>query len=231
MSDPRSLSRRAALAGLGAGGLSLAFASHVAAGPPLANRETGGATGAPTAAAEQEQVAVNLHSETTMAAGTASLASHPLTGLWLATVRRPSNPDETIVVPSVFSADGTVMLMFPISDVGDAGVQLRGVAIGTWEALDYASGHFTAVQVLSDSEGAFKGSVTIDGYPRVLPGGASFEDNSESSAMMLRDSLNRVIHAVQGAIASSMVGSRMSPGHSGFVDATYDDPARLGDPR
>lgn len=231
MSDTRSLTRRAALAGLGAGGLGLAFSSHLAAGPPVANRETGVDSGGSSDVVTQMAVPVDLHSENSMAASTVSLASHPLTGLWLASVRRPSNPEETMVVPSVFSADGTVMLMFPVSESGDDGVLLKGMAIGTWESLDYQSGHFTVVQVLSDSEGAFKGSVTIDGYPRVLPGGTTLEANSESSIMTFRDAVNRVTHVLQGAIASNMAGARMSPGHSGFVDAAYDEPANPTAPR
>lgn len=231
MSDTRSLTRRAALAGIGAGGLSLAFASRMAANPPVANVETGSDSSGTGDSAAQVPVGVDLHSENTFAANNVAMADHPLTGLWLATVTMASHPDEKVVVPSVFSGDGTVLLMFPVAERGDAGVELRGMAVGTWEMLDYESGHFTAVQVLCNGDGVFTGSITIDGYPRVRPGGLSFEDNNENSAMTFRDSLNRVVHALHGAVASNMVGSRMSPGNSGFVDAVYDIPANPVTPR
>lgn len=203
------MTRRAALAGLGAGSLGLAMTSRVIAGPIVANRETGSGP------------------EDSGSASSLSMKDHPLAGLWLAMVKRPSNPAVTVVVPSVFSADGSVMLMFPVAEAAEAGVMLQGVAVGTWEALDEQSAHFTAVQVLCDGEGAFHGSVTIDGYPRVRAGGLTFEDNDEKSLLTIRDSANAIVNTLAGALASNMVGTRMSPGNAGFPNL----PPRLTDPR
>lgn len=96
-----------------------------------------------------------------------SLADHPLTGLWLTMVALSSNPDVTVAVPSIYGADGSLVLLYPCSELGQGGVQLKGAAIGTWEAMDDHTGHFTTVQVLSNMEGTYLGTLTLDGHPKV----------------------------------------------------------------
>lgn len=223
MSEPRSITRRKALVGFGASGLGLAMATRVGAKP---NRETGSG---PAGSEAEEPIAVSFNSENTMAANNVSLADHPLKGLWLARVNLPSNPGAAVNVPSVFSSDGTVMMMFPVTENAGSRVRLKGMAIGMWEPLDFQSAHFTVVQVVSDSDGNYEGTVTIDGYPKVHPGGLTFEDNNESSHLTVRDAIDVVAEELSGALASSMLGNRMSAGNAGFVEVGLP-PARI-DPR
>jgi hypothetical protein len=53
------------------------------------------------------------------------LASHPLTGWWLAMANPPLPEDPQIVAPSYFGADGSVVLFFPVSQKGPQGVQVN----------------------------------------------------------------------------------------------------------
>lgn len=222
MSEPRSITRRKALVGFGASGIGLAMASRASAAP---TRDPGTVVGG----FEEEPKPVSFHSENTLAATSVSLADHPLKGLWLSRVRMPARPDVVVNVPTVFGTDGTVMMMFPVSENGGSHVQMKGIALGMWEPLDFQSAHFTVVQVVSDSDGNYEGTITIDGYPKVNAGGLTFEDNNESSHLTIRDAIDLVSEELSGALASSMLGNRMSAGNAGFVDVGLP-PARE-DPR
>lgn len=108
MSEQQSVSRRAALAGLGAGGLGVALGSRLAG----------------ASAGEQ--------------AG--PLADHPLAGIWMAMVTLPSAPDVAVAVPSIYGADGFVLLAFPPSQVGPNGVQFKSVSLVPGKRLTSAVG-------------------------------------------------------------------------------------------
>ncbi len=96
-------------------------------------------------------------------ASQATLAGHPLTGVWMAMANPPLPDSPQIAAPSVFSADGSVLLMFPLTQVGPQGVVFNSPYIGTWQSDGERRGHFTAVQVLSDANGTFLGTTTVDG--------------------------------------------------------------------
>jgi DNA-binding CsgD family transcriptional regulator len=49
-----------------------------------------------------------------------ALASHPLTGAWLAMAHPPLPDDPQVAVPSIVGADRTVLLMFPLTQAGYA---------------------------------------------------------------------------------------------------------------
>jgi hypothetical protein len=184
-----AVSRRAALAGLGAGGLGLALA----------------ATARPASAQD---------------AGAADLAGHPLTGTWLAMANPPLPDDPQIAVPSLFGADGSVLLMFPLTQARPQGVQFNSAYVGTWEADGERRGHFTAVQVLSDANGAFLGSVTVDGYPEVSADGQTFVDDGSRVVVTIRDPAGATVQQFPGAGARPVTGIRMGPGSPGFPAAT-----------
>jgi hypothetical protein len=211
MSEPRSITRRQALVGFGASGIGLAMASRASAAP---TRDPGTVVGG----FEEEPVSTSLHSENTMAATNVALADHPIKGLWLARVQLPSRPGVTVNVPTVFGSDGTVMMMFPVTENNGSRVQMKGMAIGAWEALDFQSVHFTVVQTVSDADGNYEGTITIDGYPKVQAGALSFEDNDEKSRLIVRDAFDIVANELSGSLASNIVANRMSAGHAGFVE-------------
>src|SRR5680860_35909 len=84
---------------------------------------------------------------------------HPLTGMWLA-MPNPTLPEgPPFPAPSLFAADGTVLLSFPVCQRGANGVEFYSPVVGTWEPHDEQTGHFTAVQTISDIEGTFLSSV------------------------------------------------------------------------
>jgi hypothetical protein len=185
----QSVSRRAALAGLGASGLGLALTATV--------RQASAQDATPNA-----------------------LANHPLTGSWLAMANPPLPEDPQVAVPSLFSADGSVLLMFPLTQAGPQGVQFNSAYVGTWEADSERRGHFTAVQLLSDAAGTFLGSVTVDGYPEVSEDGLTFIDDGSKVIVTIRDPAGAIVQQFPGAGGRPVTGIRMGPGAPGFPEIT-----------
>lgn len=208
MSTSHPLSRRRAIAGLGAGSLGAILATQALAAPPTVDTGVSGGGGG-------------------------SLANHPLVGLWLALVEIPSNPGVSVAVPTHFGADGSAILFYPATEVAAHGVQVKGVAVGTWEATGSRSGHFTAVQALSDINGGYLGSVTVDGYPEVGDDGNSFAVNSALERLTIRNAQNLVTSRLSGSVANPMRAARMRPGFDGFPADTATDlpPVPREDPR
>lgn len=186
-----TVSRRTALAGLGAGGLGLALTARGAAAQT-------------------------------------DLANHPLTGTWLAMANPPLPDDPQFAAPSLFAADGSVLLMFPLTQVGPQGVQFNSPYVGTWEPDGERRGHFTAVQLLSDADGAFLGSITVDGYPDVSEDGQTFTDDGSKVMVTIRDPAGAVVQEVLPTGAPNgrpVTGTRMSPGSPGFPTSAAATPA------
>jgi hypothetical protein len=186
---PPVLSRRTALAGIGAGGLGVALA---------ATARTSNAQDAAT-----------------------DLANHPLTGTWMA-MANPALPDNPQVpVPSLFGADGTVLLNFPIVDIGPQGMQFQSAYVGVWEAYDAHRGHFTATQTISAPDGTLVGTVTVDGHPLVSDDGLTFIDDGSLVTVTIRDAAGAVVTVVPpGTPGRPVTGVRMNVGLPGFPDAT-----------
>lgn len=150
------------------------------------------------------------------------LASHPLTGTWLATAN-PVLPDAPqFPAPSLFAADGTVLLVFPPSQDGPQGPFFNAPAMGVWEPDGEQRGHFTAVQVMSAADGTFLGSVTIDGYPEVSEDGQHFIDDMSRATITIRDAAGAIVDQVlpTGQPAGRPVtGVRMAVGAPGFHES------------
>ncbi|MGH2614191.1 MAG: hypothetical protein ACRDJC_03045 [Thermomicrobiales bacterium] len=151
------------------------------------------------------------------------LSGHPLTGTWLAMANPPLPDDPQIPVPSLFAADGTVLLGFPATQRGPEGVQFTSSYVGTWEPDDERTGHFTAVQLISAADGAFLGTVTVDGYPQVSDDGLSFTDDGSQVIVTLRDAtgaiVNQIVPTVQPA-GRPVTAVRMGVGSPGFPQGT-----------
>ena len=187
----RSMSRRAAVAGVGAGSLGAALALSASPGRALGQDAAG------------------------------ALADHPLTGVWLAMPNPPLPDAPQFPAPSVFAADGTVLLVFPPTQAGPQGVQFNSAYVGTWEADDERRGHFTAVQLLSGADGAFLGSITVDGYPEVGADGQTFVDDGSRVTVTIRDSAGAVVQVVPpGTGGRPVTAVRMGVGSPGFPEAT-----------
>ena len=155
---------------------------------------------------------------------TASLADHPMTGMWLAMANPPLPDDPRVPVPSLLAADGTVLLMFPVTQKGPQGVQFNSAYVGTWEPETERRAHFTAVQLLSDADGTFLGSVTVDGHPEASEDGQRFTDDNEMVMVTIRDAAGAVVQQMSGAGAPPITGRRMAPGTPGFPEGTISTP-------
>ena len=151
---------------------------------------------------------------------TASLADHPLTGTWLAMV--PVTPGAPLVhIPSIYTADGQVVTAWPVTQVGAQGVAFASSVVGTWEADGERRGHFTAVQVLSDANGAFTGTVTIDGHPEVSEDGRTFTDDWSETKLTVRDPTGNLVMVVGGdGSFPPVTATRMGVGSPGFPEET-----------
>jgi len=136
----------------------------------------------------------------------------------------PPLPDAPqVAAPSLFGTDGTVLLMLPLTQVDRQGVVFNSAAVGTWEPDSDRRGHFTAVQVLSDSAGTFLGTTTIDGYPEVSEDGQTFVDDGSKVIVTIRDATGAIVNQIMptGQPAGRPVtGMRMGVGVPGFPEET-----------
>lgn len=81
------------------------------------------------------------------------MTGHPLVGSWLA-IAVPRDPGaQTIAVTGTFAADGSLVLGYPVAQVGPQGVAFAGPGIGRWESTGERAARFTVVVVLSDATG------------------------------------------------------------------------------
>jgi hypothetical protein len=148
---------------------------------------------------------------------TTSLADHPNVGAWM--VSTPIGP-----ALAVFAPDGTVVQGVPTTQAGPQGTSYVSTEVGMWEPLDDRSVHFTAVQLVSDADGAFTGTVTIDAYHTVSADGRMFISD-ERSSVTIRDAQNHVLDVIQGGPPA--IGTRIAVGAPGFpeTDAVSPSPA------
>lgn len=179
-----SLSRRAALAGFGAGGLGVAIA-------------------ATTRSASAQDSAD-------------AMASHPIVGVWNAVT--PGGP-----APGIFLPNGIVLMSVPVTQVGPNGLTYVSSQPGTWEPVSDRGVHFTGVQLHSDANGVYTGSVTIDGYPVVSDDGQTILDDQSQGKITIRDAAGAILQEMPTAGAPPVTGIRMAvgaPGFSSHADAT-----------
>jgi hypothetical protein len=148
----------------------------------------------------------------------ASLADHPLTGTWLAMV--PVTPGAPLVpIPSIYTADGQIVTAWPVTQAGAQSVAFASSVVGTWERTGERTAHFTGVQVLSDANGAFTGTVTIDGHPAVSEDGQTFTDDWSETKLTVRDPTGNIVMVVGGDGSFPPVTAiRMGVGSPGFPD-------------
>jgi hypothetical protein len=151
---------------------------------------------------------------------TSDLAGHPLTGTWLAMANPPLAEDPPFAAPSLFGADGTVLLVFPPTQVGPQGMTLNAPIVGVWAPDSERRGHFTAVQPLSDANGAYLGTVTIDGYPEVSEDGQTFIDDGSRAVVTIRDATGTIAQQVPAVGDRPVTAIRMGVGSPGFPEET-----------
>lgn len=162
-------------------------------------------------------IGIALAAQGSGAAQEISRADHPMTGVWMAMANPPLPDDPQVAAPSIFGADGTVLLMFPLTQAGPQGAQFNAAYVGVWEPYDEQTAHFTATQSLSDAEGTFLGTVTVDGHPKVSEDGMSFSDDGSLVTVTIRDATGAVVTVVPpGTPGRPVTGIKMRVGNPGF---------------
>jgi hypothetical protein len=141
-------------------------------------------------------------------------ASHPIVGVWNAVA--PGGPSV-----ANFQADGSVTFAAPANYVDPAlGVVFQGSSMGTWEPTGERSIHGTWITYLSDGDGTFLGTVTIDGYPEVSADGRSLTDDQSRVMITIRDAAGVVVQEIAPAGAPPVIGNRIEVGQPNFPPST-----------
>ncbi len=91
-----------------------------------------------------------------------------------------------------------MVIVAPPTRTGPQGVSFVSSGVGTWEPTSGRGIHFTVVQLLSDVNGTYTGSVTIDGHPTVSEDDRTFVDDSPDSGPTIRDAAGHVLAAPRG---------------------------------
>jgi hypothetical protein len=148
-------------------------------------------------------------------AASAAMANHPMVGVWMVTT--PSG-----LAPGIFTPDGIAIIIVPATGNSPLGTTYVSTEIGTWEPISERGIHFTAVQLHSDANGNYVGSITIDGYPVVSADGQSLVDDSPDSGPTIRDAQGNVLDVLRGG--PPVTGVRMGVGAPGFTEAATTGP-------
>jgi hypothetical protein len=148
------------------------------------------------------------------AAAPVDYSDHPIVGAWM--VATPIGPSL-----AVFFADGTNIQGVPTAQAGPLGVTFTGAQVGTWEPDGDRRIHFTGVQLHTDAGGAFVGTVTIDGHPRVSADGQTLIDDAPETTVTVRDAANSVVSVITSNTGGPpATGVRMGVGAPGFPPTT-----------
>jgi hypothetical protein len=146
----------------------------------------------------------------------ADFSGHAFVGTWMATT--PGG-----LALGNFAADCSVVMALQASQAGPMGVAFVSSEVGRWEPVDERTAHFTAVQILSDADGQFIGTITIDGYPVVSEDGQTITDDGSSGSVTIRDAANQVVDTITEP--PTVTGVRMAVGAPGFPEETAATPS------
>ena len=164
----------------------------------------------------------HLDPATAQEATPSALARHSIVGAWM--IMNPGNPPNAS--PAIFSADGTFSAAGAPSAIDpQRGVVLGSPVIGVWEPTGERSVHVTWVQALSDLNGTYLGTFTLDGYPEVSADGQSWDDEGTQVHFTIRDASNTIVQEVGGGNAAEPAtppvhAMRMQVGNPGLPEGT-----------
>lgn len=156
------------------------------------------------------------------AQGTPDMADHPAAGVWLSMLPQPEGA-APVANPTIFSSDGSVVVVAPVTRSGPNGVTIASSGIGRWESTGERSIHFTVVQVLSTPDGAYVGTMTIDAYPHVSDDGLTLIDDSPDSHLTIHDPGGNVVSSNADAhirVTQPLMGTRFEVGAPGLPGST-----------
>ena len=140
---------------------------------------------------------------------------HAFVGTWMAST--PSG-----LALGQFAADGSVVMGLQATQAGPMGVAFVSSEVGRWEPVDERTAHFTAVQILSNADGQFVGTVTIDAYPVVSEDGQTILDDGSQGSVTIRDATHQVVETITEP--PTVTGVRMAVGEPGFPEEAAATP-------
>ena len=139
-----------------------------------------------------------------------AMASHPMVGAWVALKPSPG--------PVSFAADGTMIIgVSPNYLDPTLGLTFQGPLIGAWEPVSERGVHLTAIQALTDADGTFVGTFTLEAHPVVSEDGQRFTDTGQTR-FIVRDASNAIVS--DDTITDDQAGVRITPGALPLADAT-----------
>ena len=145
------------------------------------------------------------------------MANHPIVGVWNAMT--PGGP-----APGIFFPTGIALMTPQVTQVGPNGVTFVTSQAGVWEPVSDRGVHFTGVQIHSDANGTYVGSVTIDGYPVVSEDGQTLLDDQSQGTITIRDAAGAILQEIATAGAPPVTGVRMAVGAPGFPESSGATP-------
>ena len=153
------------------------------------------------------------------------MAAHPIIGAWLS--MNPGDPPSAS--PVSFTADGIMTVAWAPSYIDPQfGAVFQATAIGSWEPTGERSIRFTIVQALSDGDGTYRGTFTLNGFPEVSEDGLSFVDEGTKASVTVRDATNAVVFEAGGEgeepITPPVHARRIRAGDPGFPAPTAATP-------
>ena len=146
----------------------------------------------------------------------ADFTGHAWVGTWMANT--PGG-----LAPGYFAADGSVVMGLQATQAGPMGVAYVSSAVGRWEPVDERTAHFTAVQILSNADGQFTGTITIDAYPVVSEDGQTIVDDGSRGSVTIRDAAHKIVQTITEP--PTVTGVRMAVDAPGFPEETAATPA------
>jgi hypothetical protein len=97
------------------------------------------------------------------------------------------------------------------------GLTFQGSLIGAWEPVSERGVHFTSIQALTNADGTFVGTFTLEAHPVVSEDGQSFTDTGQTR-FIVRDASNAIVS--DNTITDDQTGVRITPGALLLSDAT-----------
>jgi hypothetical protein len=144
------------------------------------------------------------------------MAEHPIVGLWNLTT--PIGPALCLFFP-----DGTAIFVPPATQAGPNGVEFVSSQPGTWEAVSERGIHFTGVQLHSDANGNYIGSVTVDAHPTVNDDGQTLLDD-QTATVTIRDAAGNIVQEISVPGDPPATGIRMRVGDPDFHEVAAATP-------
>jgi hypothetical protein len=195
-----NLTRRSALAGIGAGGFGMALGSSASAAAKTAAISTAGHPGVGTWLLMSPGTSATPTILMLTADGLA-MSCGMVNHVKVAAISPAGYPGGAMGA----AAHGPVIFSSP--------------SMGFWEATSDRELHVTLTAIETDGDGAFTGTTTVESFPVLGEDGMSFTDDGLRTSATARDATFSVVAAVTGG-SLALTAHRLAAGAAGFPVAT-----------